>query len=489
MDCQHQPLEHTPHLAPALTAVVLGVAVMAAFGVYARSLEYRSIKALAADEAIIDKNSKLAPVKNQGTALQQAALDTACLLPIFGSSELNVQVAYNRPFHATKLFHDQPTGFTVFPIGKAASTCLIVLQKLAAVGPALQGRKVVISLSPFWFFERLEAHAPGYAGNFSSLHAGELVFNSHLSFPLRQDAARRMLQYPETVANRPLLRFALENMADGSPFNLACYEAVRPLGIAQNAILRNLDHWRVMFYLWQHPSRTSSPTSESSSRRVDWAMLHRQADASYRPYSSNNEFGLDNEIWDRKLRQEVAQQRNARSDEAFLDTLHRNKEWADLELLLRGLTELGARPLLTSMPIHGHWYDQCGITYNARKTYYQELRGYGARYHAAVVDFADHDADRSFCHDTMGHLAPDGLVYYGQLYDNFFHDELPQQPELRVSALVASRGNGTDLSSRPTPGPRQPAQRFHEPSSPTAIDDTASTTNPELTLPGRKGKP
>jgi hypothetical protein len=74
MHGQHQPLEQTPHLAPALTAVILGVVLMAAVGFYARSLEYRSIKALAADEAIIERNGKLAPVKNQGTALQQADL-------------------------------------------------------------------------------------------------------------------------------------------------------------------------------------------------------------------------------------------------------------------------------------------------------------------------------------------------------------------------------------------------------------------------------
>ena len=164
---------------------------------------------------------------------------------------------YNRPFHATNLFHDQPTGFTVFPVGKSASTCLIILQKLAAVGPALKGRKVAVSLSPFWFFDGLTAPADGYAGNFSALHAGELAFNTRLSLQLRQDAARRMLQYPDTVANRPLLKFALENMADGSPLSLACYEAVLPLGIVHNAILRNLDHWSVVYYFWEHPISSS----------------------------------------------------------------------------------------------------------------------------------------------------------------------------------------------------------------------------------------
>ena len=44
-DCQHQPLAQTPHLAPALTAMILGIVVPAVFGFYARSLEYRSITA------------------------------------------------------------------------------------------------------------------------------------------------------------------------------------------------------------------------------------------------------------------------------------------------------------------------------------------------------------------------------------------------------------------------------------------------------------
>jgi D-alanine transfer protein len=172
-------------------------------------------------------------------------------------------------------------------------------------------------------------------------------------------------------------------------------------------------------------------------------MLHRQADASYRAHSNNNEFGLDNEKWDRELRRETLRLRNTRSDAAFLRTLERSQEWVDLELLLRELTELGARPLLLSMPIHGGWYDHCGITYAARRAYYEKLRGVGARYHAAVVDFADHDADQSFCHDTMGHLAPRGLVYYNQAFDDFFHDAIPSQSEL--PAPVARRRTETGL--------------------------------------------
>jgi D-alanine transfer protein len=451
MHGRNQRLEQIPHLASALAAVILGVVALEAFGFYARSLEYRTITALAADEAVIEKDGNLAPVKNQGTALQQAALDTGCLLPVYGSSELNLLQAYTRPFHPTILFHDRPTGFTIFPVGKAESTCLTILQKLASVGPALHGRKVAVSLSPCWFFSRLTVRADAYAGNFSDLHAGELAFDTHLSLRLRQDAARRMLQFPTTLANRPLLRFALEKLANGSPLSLACYDAVLPLGIMHNAMLRYEDHLSVVCYLWQHPVNTSSPTSPRSAPPLDWPMLYRQADEVYRTHSDNNDFGLANEKWTSTIRQETLRLRNMRTGESFLSTLERSQEWVDLELLLRELNELGAQPLLLSMPIHGGWYEYCGVTYNARRGYYEKLRGISARYRVPVVDFADHDADRSFCRDPMGHLAPNGLLHYNQVLDGFFHDAIALQSELPAPAPAASRAADAVLPISPDP--------------------------------------
>jgi poly-D-alanine transfer protein DltD len=262
-----------------------------------------------------------------------------------------------------------------------------------------------------------------------------------------------MLQYPETVANRPLLKFALENLADGSSLSLACYDAVLPLGIVQNAILCYQDHWSVVRYLWTHPETTSSANSPrvGGQGQLDWQMLHREADASYGAHSNNNEFGLDNQIWERELRQETLRQSHTRSDKAFLRTLQSNLEWVDLELLLRELTEFGARTLIVSMPIHGGWYDQCGVTYAARRAYYQKLREFSARYHTAVVDFADHDADRSFCRDVMGHPAPSGLVYYNQVLDDFFHDAIPSQSELPEARRAASSETDAGLPFRPAP--------------------------------------
>ena len=68
--------------------MILAVVMLAAFRPYARSWKI-AITAMAADEAIIDPNGKWYRLKNQGTALQQAAFETSDLLPLYGSSELN----------------------------------------------------------------------------------------------------------------------------------------------------------------------------------------------------------------------------------------------------------------------------------------------------------------------------------------------------------------------------------------------------------------
>ena len=73
----------------------------------------------------------------------------------------------------------------------------MIATKLAAVGPEAQGKKeeVVVFLSPGWFLAP-ELDHPGFGVNFSPLHAGIFAFESHLSAPLKQALARRLLDYP-----------------------------------------------------------------------------------------------------------------------------------------------------------------------------------------------------------------------------------------------------------------------------------------------------
>jgi D-alanine transfer protein len=116
----------------------------------------------------------LAPIlfaqKNQGIALQRIAFSQSDLLPFYGTSEL-VKPAGNK---AADFFQTYPTGFNVFSVGKPGAASLILLQKLAAMGSSLRGKKVAISISPTWFFHE-NVPVTCYNGNFSLLQAGEIV--------------------------------------------------------------------------------------------------------------------------------------------------------------------------------------------------------------------------------------------------------------------------------------------------------------------------
>jgi D-alanine transfer protein len=354
--------------------------------------------------------------KNQGAALQRAAFRQPDLLPVYGSSDLNVR----NPFHASALFRTYPTGFTVFPVGNVGSTSLIWLQALAAVDSDLRGKKVALSLSPRSFMSQMvDGHA--YAANFSRLHASELAFNARLSFAVKQGAARRMLQYPATLANDPLLRFALERLADGSLSSRVLYWASLPLGKLHNLVLRLQDDRATLVFL--HAQLGLGPVPRHGAA-LDWTTLLNRAEEQTRRQADGNPFGFDNAFWASHA-PEIAMQRGGYQAETSQRTLEQSAEWTDLDLLLRAIRDLGGEPLILSIPMNGPYYDYLGVPASTRRAYYDRLRELARTHASLVTDFADHDADKYFTVDSAPHLSAKGWVYYDRALDAFFHGQKP----------------------------------------------------------------
>ena len=374
--------------------------------VYAEHVENRYVHALA---------PKLFLLKNQGSALQRAAFRQSDLLPLFGSSEL---LAKDDPYHASNVFETYPTGFTVFPVGDLQTTTLIMVQALAAIGPDLRGKKVAFSLSPYWYYQ-INEYAQEYAGNFSPLHAGQLLFNANLTFPLRGRAARRMQRYPATLENRPLLRFAVNRLADDSPLDRLIYYAVRPLGQLQNWILTLQDHWESLAYIRQQHLK---PSPQRRSAALDWPAVIGRAEREFERHNDNNQFGFDNHWYDRRFERTVA--RNTITEASFRAGLAASEEWTDLELLLSVAKELGAQPLVLCAPGPGFFYDYLGISDEPRQAYYQKFEQVVRAHGVPVLAFADHDRDTTFVLDPAAHLSEKGWAYFDQALDGFYHGTL-----------------------------------------------------------------
>ena len=380
-----------------LIASGLVAAVLFGAGMVAVHLEHATILSTAPE---------LFSLKTQGLAFQRAAADTPDALPFYGSSELiNPPV----PERANIFFRTAPTGFQVSPVGAGGMPPLIILEKVGALGSALRGKKLAISLSP-----GLTAHPGrrGYEGNFSLMAASEMAFGTALDFELKRQIASRMLESPSTLEKSPLLQFALRRLASGGWLDRVVFCALWPIGKVQNAALEMQDHFAAL----AHIRYKSNPAPPQHVEIIDWPELIAKVSA----LKSTDE---DKPRKSSSLDEQIAP---GNRDVAFRTRMDDGPGWTDLELLLRTLARVHARPLLLSMPLAGQFYDQTGISRSARESYYKRLRALAQRYNFALVEFEEHDEDPAFLYGHQSHLTTKGWMYYDRALDDFFHGRAPR---------------------------------------------------------------
>src|SRR4029077_8597316 len=295
-------------------------------------------------------------LKNQGLAFQCAAAHARNVFPIYGSSELRVPPA---PERGDNFFRTAPTGFQLSPIGSGGANPLIILQKVGALGSHLRGKKVAISLSPGWFFSANPSWK-GYKGNFAPIAANEMVAGTSLDFDLKRDIALRMLECSSTLENRPLLEFALRCLASGNWFDRIVFCVLWPAGKAQIALLELRDHLAALHHIQYH----AKPAPRLRTETPDWPKLIAQA----------NQAKPTDTVKEKKLLNVDRQITPGSRDAGFRNGLSASPAWIDLELLLRSLATVHARPLILSMPIAGDFYDHAGVSLSAREDYYAKLR-------------------------------------------------------------------------------------------------------------------
>jgi D-alanine transfer protein len=388
----------TPHLLSAVIAVAVAATVLFAGRMVAIHLERRSLAWTA---------PKRFQLKNQGMVFQRTAARARKVLPLYGSSELVIAV----PDRANKFFQNAPTGFQVSPVGTVGATSLIILQKIAALGSDLRGRKLAISLSPVWFF--MPATKPDwYEGNFSLLAASELTFSGAVDFELKRDIASRMLQFPGTLEKSPLLEFALRRLSAGSWFDRLIFCAILPFGKIYTAGLELQDHFAAV----AHILYVTKPALAQQRQRSDRPI----------PIANVSEMNIRAQANVENAPAKVESMTRGRLDPLFLSRMNAAPEWADLELLLRALAKVHARPLLLSMPMDGRFYDQQGYSRLARENYYEKMRALAQRYNFAVTEFENHDEDPAFLDAQHTHLTQEGWLFYDRALDDFFHGRVPR---------------------------------------------------------------
>jgi D-alanine transfer protein len=402
-------MKQAPHLSASMVALLGAVLAAVLFTVYASLFEQKYIHSAAQ----IDHHEVL-----KGNVLQRLAFKQDDLLVMYGSSEM---VLIPSDYQAHKFFKHYPTGFMVFEVANKGTSMLSMAQDLAALGPNLNGEKVAISFAPatITMAPGGAMNADNYDPNFSELHALELAFSSYISWETKQLAAERMMDYPNTLAERPFLKFTLQALADGSPLSKMKYFLAWPLGKLQILLITLQDHYAVWDFIRHQGGDKLKITREEAP--IDWQAVIAEAEAEQISRSTGNEFGVDDDRWDRVAELVANPIEPGSQDERFIENVKVATEWRDMKILLRVVDELGGQPLMLGRPINGPFWEALGVSAEAQNIYYEILHEVTAPYEIPVIDFHEYAHDRYFSADMASHSSPKGWTYVNQALDDFYH--------------------------------------------------------------------
>ena len=399
---QSTALQPTSHLVAGLLAASLYVAAGCVAIIVGDAYIQSGIRALAPLNFVN---------KWQGEVVQRELLRHADLLPMYGSSELIVEM----PNRAPEFFASYPTGFAVAPIGRRGTPLIAMLFQIAAMDRAIAGRRLVVSASGTWFLndnpipDRLMIAA--YA---SALQTGDVLFRSTLPAALRRRILQRVAHVPEVTNNQLLLGVALGcivNRCTGQSF----IPALTPLWLLRSLPLRIHDRFRAAVRL-----RRAAPPPVRVRQDIDWNALEADEDRAWRARSANNPFGIDSAMW-AKYSARILARPGAGRDSVFLHQMRSAPRWTDLALLLETLQTLGARPLILTTPLKGVFWDFSGVSASARGEFYQHFDSIAASFHVPAENFRAYDADPNFLMEPRSHLSQKGWLVYDRTIDAYCH--------------------------------------------------------------------
>lgn len=368
--------------------------------------------------------------KDMSLALQRAAVREPDVLPLYGTSELEMPV----PALAGDYFATRPTGFAVEPFGRPGATSLIMAQRIGALARELRGRKVAVSISPSFFhvtWDRPQA----YASNFSPLLAGECLYSEVLSRPLRQRFAKGLSTFPETLRRRPMLAEAALRLQRDSMVARFGDELLAPLGRAQNLLYAFQDHAAALDFLQEHGAESAAPPR--SPRVFDWTAEEQRYAAVAKAFSDPH----PSEAHKRQFHAWSA-------TGGYRHAMLQSPEWQDLELLLDTAHELHVHVLVLVIPLNGVYLDELGVGREDRAFFYDRIESVCYHHHADVRDFREWDEDATFFRDTHDHITSKAWIMIDRTLDDFYHDRPIDPAATEPTPKRAPRDESTSIKAR-----------------------------------------
>lgn len=441
----------------------------------------------------------MGPANNEFKArtltMQKAALKMNNVLLVYGTSELYCCAGSS---NAGYFYQYAPTGFSVMSVGYPVTADLFWAETFGALGNNLHGRKLVVSDSP-WFFAPTTLDggitATRYDNTYEPEIAAVFTFDAPIPLALRAAVARRMVDFPSTLANQSVLQAGLMDLSRGGVVGYGAYLLVDPVGRlvawsdelydARTTIqtlngmahpglapepLASLPKWRRLtdaLDLTRDPlvatpttTKPLNPNVPVKPQNINWNAELASTTTQALAASAGNPFGVQGgrlgscgdiePIGGSMCAQAVDLYNQGKSNHNgtvlplppnFLQQVTECECWTDLNLEMETLRSVGAKPLMWMQPVEGFLADYTPYSAPTRRAIYDRYMAMAKADGITATTFETHDDDPLF-EDSFGHFSQRGWLFADRLINLYFHNQLSEV----ASALRAGGGTGSLFS-------------------------------------------
>lgn len=295
---------------------------------------------------------------------------------MFGSSELSTPPSLVPQVPAVT-FGTHMYGVNTTSIGEAFDQDLWQAIAAGAYAPHVENKKVVLLISPSWFFDGGVDNSI-FEARFSYNLLREFCHNDAISSQTKQQLGKRLVEQGIS-----------QSVVDAAM-------GANPITFIDDFFMRAVDDLRLRNEL-KSVREKGFVHETGNSQAPDFDSLRKQAVKDGEKHCSTNGWNFDDASWEENVGSRQTELYGALSYETFSDT----PEYDDFDLFLTVCDEAGLEPLVIITPLNGDYYDWTGVNAQTRAACYDRIRSIAFSHRVQVADFSEDEYTPYFLHDQV----------------------------------------------------------------------------------------
>jgi D-alanine transfer protein len=292
------------------------------------------------EQKLIANRNYIDNFSNNSSIYQSQFLSSTNEILILGSSELTSASKF-----VPYLFLKDSCKLPVFAVGHAGNQSFSIYCQLLAKNRSLNNAKVVVLVSPSWFFGQAAngTHSQIFFEYISDnfLHEITKIEKSKEDFPFFMYAQKGMSKHLESVSNLSIETKSLMNdyTEDGNVFHSLGAQILKPY-YSSSIYLKS--------QLFEKEKKQLFTIKNQKTHTPDWESLMQASLKEFELISSNNTFGVDSTYYNEYVKGETTT--------IELLKINENQEYKDFVMLLKLLKHYKADVSFVIMPLNPNYY-------------------------------------------------------------------------------------------------------------------------------------